>query len=144
MKPVMSLVATALMVLFLSRAGAQIRLQSPKTSTPFDAGSTNLTLGSSNQPQGKLFRPLPPIPKSPLPEAPRPEIPPPEIPKQNLSTGPLPPGVYETKPYAGIVVVPPSEHDDCSVLNAGSIYPSSRMPIIHPHIQAIPQGPTKP
>lgn len=152
MKPIWSLAGTAMMMLFLCSAGAQIRLEAPKISpllkippTTTNVVSTNLDLGS-NQPQGRLFKPLPPAPETPLLQTPFPAAP-----ETNSVMGRLPPGVYETRPYAGIVIVPGPQHDDCSVLGAGSPYPASRMPIIHPkmdvihpHIEVVPKGNANP
>jgi hypothetical protein len=49
----------------------------------------------------------------------------------------LKPGVYQTRPYAIILIVPGSEHDDCCV-NSG-INGNSRMPNAKPDVQAVPK-----
>jgi hypothetical protein len=144
MKPLMSFMVPAIMVLsFQGAARAQIRIQARQIPPPSGLGSTNLNLGSSNQLQGRLFEPLPPVPETPLPETPLPktplpEIPPAEMPEQNFFSGRLPPGVYEAKPYAGIVIVPAPEHDDESVLGAGKPNPFPNMPIIKPGLKMVP------
>jgi hypothetical protein len=144
MKPIMTLVVPAIMLLFLGEARAQIRRQLPQILPPPDLGSTNLNLGLSNQPQSRLFEPLPPASENLLPETPPREAPRVKIPKQNFSTGRLAPGVYETKPYAGIVIVPAPEHDDESVLGAGKPNPFPNMPIIHPGVEMVPLSQAKP
>jgi hypothetical protein len=50
---------------------------------------------------------------------------------------PLKPGVYQTRPYAIILIVPGAEHDDCCV-NRG-INGNSKMPIAKPDVQAVPK-----
>ncbi len=155
MKLMVTLVALAMTMLFQSSAIAQIRLQPPGTlppslnldSTNLNLSSTNLYPGLSNHPQGKLFAPLHPSPQAPLPEIEMPPVKPLkplENMENNIQSDRLPPGVYQTAPYAGIVMVPGPEHDDSSVLGPGTIRPSSNMPVIHPHIQIAPMRPGMP
>ncbi len=49
----------------------------------------------------------------------------------------LKPGVYQSRPYAIILIVPGSEHDDCCV-NSG-INGNSKMPNAKPDVQAVPK-----
>jgi len=139
MKPTVTVMLTVVTMLFLSEARAQIRIRPRQITPPTDPSSTNLDLGLSNQPQGRLFDSLPPTPQEPLLETP-----PGKIPEQNFSNGRLPPGVYETKPYAGIVIVPGPEHDDGSVLGAGNTNAFSHMPVLKPNMEIIPLPPAKP
>ncbi len=50
----------------------------------------------------------------------------------------LPPGVYLTKPYTCMVKVPGSIHDDIAVRKVTA--PTNSMPIIRPHLKAVPLG----
>jgi hypothetical protein len=50
---------------------------------------------------------------------------------------PLKPGIYQTRPYAIILVVPGAEHDDCCVV--GGTSGNSKMPVIKPDVRAIPK-----
>ena len=50
---------------------------------------------------------------------------------------PLKPGVYQTRPYAIILIVPGAEHDDCCV--NGGISGNSKMPNAKPNVQAVPK-----
>jgi len=49
----------------------------------------------------------------------------------------LKPGVYQTRPYAIILIAPGAEHDDCCV-NSG-INGNSKMPNARPGVQAVPK-----
>jgi len=136
MKPMMTLVAAAMMMLsFQNRGFAQIKIQSPKITPPLGLGSTNLDLGLSNRPPGRLFQPLSPLPR-PLRETPERNL------ETNVPSAQLAPGVYETKPYAMIVIVPGSGIDD-GILGA-TPNANSKMPVINPRIEAIPMSPSKP
>jgi hypothetical protein len=136
MKPMMTLVATAMMMLsFQNQGGAQIKIQSPKIFPPLELSSTNLDLGLSNHPPGRLFQPLNP-PPHPLREIPERNF------ETNFPSAQFSPGVYETKPYAMIVVVPGSGIDDR--IHGATPNANSKMPVINPHIEAIPMSPAKP
>jgi len=128
MKSLTTLLVVAVIV-FLYQSVAQIKIRAP-TLSPLPLDSTNFSLGSPSQPLGRLSERLSPLLNSTL-----------EKPPENFQSGQLPTGVYETKPYAGIVVVPGREHDDCSVLHVGNARNGSAMPMIHPHIEAIPVPP---
>jgi hypothetical protein len=54
---------------------------------------------------------------------------------------PLKPGVYQTRPYAIILIVPGAEHDDCCV--NGGINGNSKMPNAKPDVQAVPKTPSQ-
>jgi hypothetical protein len=49
----------------------------------------------------------------------------------------LAPGIYQTRPYTMILVVPGAEHDDCCV--NGGINGNSKMPNAKPGVQAVPK-----
>ncbi len=51
----------------------------------------------------------------------------------------LKPGVYQTRPYAIILVVPEDEHDDCCVIGVGGDNGNSRMPNAKPDVEAVPK-----
>ena len=132
----MTLVAAAMMMLSFQNQGfAQIRIQSPKFTPPLELSSTNLDLELSNRPPGKLFQPLRPLPQ-PLREIPERNF------ETNFPSGQLPAGVYETRPYAMIVVVPGSGIDDRILGATPNANPN--MPVINPHVEAIPMSPAKP
>ncbi len=57
------------------------------------------------------------------------------------SSQPLAPGVYQTRPYAMIVVVPKPGLDDRCV--AGATGAGSKMPVAKPELQAVPLLPAK-
>jgi len=136
MKPMMTLVAAAMMMLSFQNQGlAQIRIKSPQITPPLDPGSTNLEFGLSNRPPGKLFQPLRPLPQ-PLREMPERNF------ETNFPSAPLSPGVYETKPYTMMVIVPGSGIDD-RMLGA-TPGANSKMPVINPHIEAVPMSPVRP
>ena len=52
-------------------------------------------------------------------------------------TQPLKPGVYQTRPYAIILIVPEAEPDDCCV-NSGTSG-NSKLPVAKPDMQAVPK-----
>lgn len=58
------------------------------------------------------------------------------------SEPPLKPGVYQTRPYAMILVVPETGLDDRCVIG-GISADSKGMPVIHPDQQAIPKTDSK-
>jgi hypothetical protein len=49
----------------------------------------------------------------------------------------LEPGVYQTRPFAIILIVPEAEHDDCCVI--GGDNGNSRMPNAKPGMEAVPK-----
>jgi len=128
----MTLVAAAMMVLSLQSQGlAQIRIQSPKITPPLVLGSTNLEFGLSNRPPGELFQPLRPLPQ-PLREVPETNF------ETNLPSAQLSPGVYETRPYTMMVIVPGSGIDDRILgMTPDANFP---MPIIKPHVEVVPKS----
>jgi len=133
MKPMMTLVAAAMMMLsFQNQGPAQIKIQSPKFAPPLELSSTNLEFGLSNCPPGRLFQPLRPLPR-PLPQTSEKDF------ETNFPSGQLPPGVYQTYPYAMTVIAPGSGMDD-RILGA-TPNANSQMPVINPHIEAIPKPP---
>ena len=131
-----TLVAAAMMMLSFQNQGfAQIRIQSPQITPPLELSATNLEFGLLNRPPGKLFQPLSPNPH-PLRETPERNF------ETNFPSAQLSPGVYETKPYAMIVIVPGGGIDD-RILGA-TPNANSKMSVTTPHIEAIPMSPAKP
>ena len=55
--------------------------------------------------------------------------------------GPLAPGVYQTRPYSMILVVPKPGLDDRCVVEATNA--DSKMPVVKPDMQAVPMPPVK-
>ena len=51
----------------------------------------------------------------------------------------LPPGVYRTKPYAGMVKVPEAVHDDIAQRNVPPF--TNSMPVVRPELKPVPLGP---
>ena len=51
---------------------------------------------------------------------------------------PLKPGVYQTRPYGIILIVPKRGLDDSCIVRGMS--GGSKMPIINPNVQAVPKG----
>jgi len=45
----------------------------------------------------------------------------------------LKPGVYQTRPYAIVLIAAEPEHDDCSVVGAAGA--SSKMPVVKPEMR---------
>jgi len=84
------------------------------SSPPFVAGSTNLGLAH--------FGPAPIV----------------YLGGRTSPSQPLKPGVYQTRPYAIILVVPESGIDDRCVV--GGIDSGSKMPVAKPDLQAIPKA----
>jgi hypothetical protein len=54
---------------------------------------------------------------------------------------PLKPGVYQTRPYDIVLIVPESGLDDGCV--NGGINSNSKMPVINPNLQAVPVSPAR-
>ena len=57
------------------------------------------------------------------------------VPNPSLRLSPAP-GVYKTEPFACIVVVPSSNHDDRMVIGAAN--PDQKMPIVPPDLRFVP------
>ncbi len=53
----------------------------------------------------------------------------------------LKPGVYQTRPYAIVLIAPGREHDDCCVVGATGA--GSKMPVIKPELRAFPILPSR-
>ena len=56
--------------------------------------------------------------------------------EQPLGSQPLKPGVYESKPYTCIVLVPKPTHDNCCI--GGILNTNSSMTILKPDLQLVP------
>jgi hypothetical protein len=56
---------------------------------------------------------------------------------------PLKPGIYQTRPYAIILIVPQRGIDDGCLAAGIGMSGDSKMPVIHPNLQAVPKAPAK-
>jgi hypothetical protein len=53
---------------------------------------------------------------------------------------PPPPGVYLTKPYTCLLMVPGPQHDDCCMNRWTAPVPAAPLPVLRPDLKTVPLG----